>query len=366
MRKGLVLPLLGAIATAAFGQEGRTARSELIKGGNEAAATGIAAVAERLHAALHTGSAQQRQQAVAQAKKVLQRLPETEVTRRILWRIDDAQAAGLTTDEGREALTEAAETAQVAVRLLKQRPPSVDPSNAQGILLRVLSSAEFHDPWAPLRRLWERVWRWLSKPIGWLLEQLGQLFGRLGQWLAPVWRWLSSAIAALANWVWSWLQALLAASPVLVWSLIGLVGATVVISIGWSVWRWWQKRERAIAQAILTEALATPEQLLREAETSAQSGDYFAALRKSYRALLLLLDRMGFLRFQEQRTNWEHLAEVRRRAPMEVAQSLAEATQVFDRCFYARHAATIDDFAAIRQRAIWLYQRAQVIAHETA
>ncbi len=221
-----------------------------------------------------------------------------------------------------------------------------------------LSSAEFRDPW------WERLWRWLSKPIGWLVEQLERLFRWLERWLAPLWQWLLRAITELANWVWSWLKALLAASPVLAWSLIGSIVVTVVISVGWAVWQWWQKRERASVQTVLTEALATPEQLLREADASAQRGDYFMALRKTYRALLLLLDRMGFLRFSEQRTNREYLAEVWRNAPTEVAKSLAEATQVFDRCFYARHAATTDDFAVVRQRAVWLWQRVQVTAHE--
>lgn len=321
-------------------------------------------VAEQLQAAVKASSSRRAKRAIADAKRLLQQLPETEITRRLRWRLEDAMSAGLTTDEGKEALDEAAETAQVAVRLLRLPPPAIDPNQAQATLQAVLNSAEFRDPWAKLKRWWERlkerIWRLLEKPLNWLGEAIAWVGRHLAHLFEPLLQWIGRALAAIATWLWGLLGALLQISPVLTWFLIALLGLVVLYAVAVFLWRWWQGQQKAVAHIEAMEALATPEQLLREADLSAQAGDYLAALRKSYCALLLFLERLALIRFREQRTNWEYLAEIQRTAPSEVTQIVQEATTVFDHCFYALYRATADDFTAVKQRAVWLQQLRQV------
>ncbi len=232
--------------------------------------------------------------------------------------------------------------------------PETDFANAYATLQRVLSSPEFRDPFAPLRLWLQRVLERLEKPAEWLLNQLGRLLNWIWRQLEPLWRWFLRIVEAIALWVWGWLELLFRLSPLLGWGLVAALAALILSALFLFLARWWRRYQHAFVPSAVVHPLVTPEQLLQEAERAAQRGDYLTAVRQGYRALLLFLDRMEFIRFREQRTNWEYLSEVRAKAPQPITHLFQEATRLFDRCFYARHTATAQEFALVREWALAL------------
>lgn len=316
------------------------------EGGQELSSL-YAAVAERLHKAASARTRSARQQAFSDVARLLSRLPSSPVAQRLREKLQEAEQVGIGTQRATEALKEAVEIAQTAVRLLQPCPLVVDPVAAQATLQQVLNSAEF--------RKWELLSRWLKLAVKWL-EPLANLLLRVFQWvwrwLLPVLRWLSNVLEALALWFWGWLKALLAISPWLAWGMVGAAAMGIGGLLLFFLRRWFKKRQQVLVGKAVVEALAMPERLLREAEQAAAFGDYLTALRKAYRALLLTLDRMGLIRFREQRTNWEYLAEMRKKAPSGLLQRFQTATQIFDRCFYARQPVTPREFGFLRECAL--------------
>jgi len=132
-----------------------------------------------------------------------------------------------------------------------------------------------------------------------------------------------------------------------------------------TVVKWWRKRQRMKAEISWAETLIVPEQLLLEAENDARRGDYLTALRKAYKSLLLFLDRIGLIRFREQRTNWEYLSEIRRKASDEFARRFQEVTNIFDRCFYAQMPVTAKDFADVREFVEETRRQARLLPSES-
>ncbi|MFN3422524.1 MAG: DUF4129 domain-containing protein [Armatimonadota bacterium] len=320
--------------------------------------TPFAVIAEQLQKARESRSHIVKRNFLLKAQKSVERLPQSPVTEQLRSKIESAFRAGILTDKADEAIEEAIETAKAADRVLRQPPPSVDPETAKATLLRVLSSPEFRDPWAPVLRLLGRISKWLERPLGWASKQLRWLLSQIGRILQPIFEWLSKLIEALRAWFMYWFQLLMSISPVLAWSILGVLGAIGLTSLAFAVLRWWRKKQEALKQIAVTEALVLPEQLLRESEIAARSGDYLTALRKAYRAVLLLLDRIGLIRFREQRTNWEYLAEVQKKTPSDFARRFQEVTKIFDVCFYARKLATSNEFAIVKQFAEETRQKA--------
>ncbi len=328
--------------------------------------TPFAVIAEQLQKAQASNSVHGKRKALFQVRNLIERLPKSLVRERLRERVDRALRLGVMTDEANEAIDEAIEIAEVADRTLRQPPPSVDPETAQATLLRVLSSPEFRDPWAPILRLLQRISKWLERPLNWVLRQLSWLFGQIGRILQPVFEWLAKILEALGLWFMNWFQLLMSVSPILAWTIVGVLGAIGLTSLALAILKWWSKKRKTLAQIAIAEALIMPEQLLHEAEVSARSGDYLTALRKAYKALLLLLDRIGLIRFREQRTNWEYLAEVRKKAPAEFVRRFQEITGIFDICFYARKFATANEFATVKQFAEETRQKARTLLDFTA
>ncbi len=311
-------------------------------------------VAQKLQQALSASSLRLRQRAATQAEQLLSRLPPSPVTNAVRQKLQQARKVGLASEEGQHALREALATTQGALRLLRQPVPETDFATAYATLQRVLSSPEFRDPLAPLRLWLQRVLEHLAEHAEWLLNQLWRLLAWLWRLVEPLWRWFLRVVEAIALWVWGWLELLFRLSPVLGWGLVAALVALILCALFLFLARWWQRYQHNLVPSAVVHSLVTPEQLLQEAERAAQRGDYLTAVRQGYRALLLLLDRMGFIRFREQRTNWEYLSEVRAKAPSSITGLFQEATRLFDRCFYARHTATAQEFGLVREWALTL------------
>jgi len=311
----------------------------------------FASIVKRLREALISSSHHDERKFLLQAQKLARQLPQSPVSERLKDRIERALKAGMAGSETDTAVREAIEIAEAAEKVLAQPSPSVDPEAAKAVLMRVLSSPEFRDLFAPIRRLLQRVLAWLEKPAFWVWSLLERVFEPIRKILQPILKWLAKALEVLGAWLAHLFQLLASISPILAWTVVVLLGAVGLTSLVLAILSWWRRRQKALAQVAVVESLAVPEQLLHEAEIAARSGDYLTAIRKAYRALLLLLDRIGLIRFREQRTNWEYLAEIRKKAPTEFARRFQEVTGIFDICFYARKFATASEFAAVKQFA---------------
>ena len=90
-----------------------------------------------------------------------------------------------------------------------------------------------------------------------------------------------------------------------------------------------------------------PDSVLREAEAAFARGEHDAALRLLYRAVLLRLDRLGLLRHDPARTNWENLHALR--APgTDVRDAMVQLTAEMDGCIYGGRLATRESWERAR------------------
>ncbi|MCB0114728.1 MAG: DUF4129 domain-containing protein [Caldilineaceae bacterium] len=155
---------------------------------------------------------------------------------------------------------------------------------------------------------WDRVWRWLS-----------DLFDALTPDSVP------SGAGALAS----------IGSRLVVWLIVLSGGALLAIVL--SYWL------RNLLGGILNDRLhrrrgedgdipATASEARAQAQTFAGDGNYRAAVRQLYLAALLHLDEQGLLRFQEDQTNREVLAQTKR--DTHVYAHLKPAVETFDRVWY--------------------------------
>ncbi|MEN6372766.1 MAG: DUF4129 domain-containing protein [Armatimonadota bacterium] len=85
-----------------------------------------------------------------------------------------------------------------------------------------------------------------------------------------------------------------------------------------------------------------PRNALDEAQKMAVSGDYRAALRLVYLAILLRLDERDLIRFDRTGTNWEYLSMLRKYH--QVHDTLKPVTMVFDRKWYGHESACDGDY----------------------
>lgn len=301
------------------------------------------AIVEQLRKAKASTSPHKRQRALITAESLVKALPPSRITEQLKFRLGRAFKAGVMTDESERLIDEAIEIAGAASKLLKRRPSTYDPELARATLLRVLNSPEFriHSWFAALV---EQISKWLEKPVSRLISWIARI-------LTPIFKWVGKLLEVLGAWFWYWFKFLMEVSPFLAWGTVGLLGAMVSASLAYMVWKKWLKLRKETTERVVAQALVMPEQLLKEAENAARKGDYLTAVRKAYRALLLTLDHIGLIRFREQRTNWEYLAEVSRKAPMEFVSRFREASSIFDRCFYARKLATANEFIVVKRLA---------------
>lgn len=88
---------------------------------------------------------------------------------------------------------------------------------------------------------------------------------------------------------------------------------------------------------------------LEVAEEEAARGDYRAALRYAYLALLRTLEERGVLRLDRDRTNWDLVRQV----PEGPARDdLAQATRLFEEHWYALRPADAEEYRELRRRVV--------------
>jgi hypothetical protein len=93
--------------------------------------------------------------------------------------------------------------------------------------------------------------------------------------------------------------------------------------------------------------------LWRRAEELARSGDFLAAVRTLYLAVLSLLHRQGLLSYEPTRTNGEYVRQVRLAdgAPPDLHVPFEQLTTRFEVQWYGERACAAGDYAACRALA---------------
>lgn len=180
---------------------------------------------------------------------------------------------------------------------------------------QVLASPEF----AELRE--EEEEGWWQRFTAWLQEKVGGA-------LSAVVRWIADLPAALIWVVVGWMVlTLLAIAAHLIWTVLVLVSGGTV-----------RRRGRSAAAASET---AEPwlgvrelrfEPVYEEARALAERGQWSAAVRHLYVAMLLWLDRRGRIVFRRSKTNRDYLREVGAAGP--VAELLRTVTRRFELVAY--------------------------------
>ncbi|MFQ6130901.1 MAG: DUF4129 domain-containing protein [Armatimonadota bacterium] len=85
-----------------------------------------------------------------------------------------------------------------------------------------------------------------------------------------------------------------------------------------------------------------PGDLRRLAAQHAAKGDYRAALRWAYLALLVALDSGGLIEYDQRKTNWEYLRQLERDSAL--FAPARELTSLFDRKWYGHELTTASDY----------------------
>jgi len=175
--------------------------------------------------------------------------------------------------------------------------------------------------------------------------------------------WLANAKDALANaWgnFWKWVASLFpkvkapATGPNLpnlswlwfvFWAiLLGLLGLLIFLAAralsggSFSLWGIGKRRKKGEDELRDEDAALfqlAPDELRDRADAFAQSGNFREALRHRFISVLVLLDTRGTWRYDIRRTNWEHIAGLRRdESKRPLVAPLSNLTRAFDRVRY--------------------------------
>ncbi|HEX9995518.1 MAG TPA: DUF4129 domain-containing protein [Abditibacterium sp.] len=130
------------------------------------------------------------------------------------------------------------------------------------------------------------------------------------------------------KWLWILFYAFVAA-------ILGLVIWFTWRTFGGSFGRRTAKREAILEGEDAELLLLPPDELRARAENFAAQGNFREALRHRFLAMLLQLDARGVWRYDARRTNWEHIAALRRgENKNELLAPLGALTRRFDRVRY--------------------------------
>ena len=214
------------------------------------------------------------------------------------------------------------------------------------------------------------------------LEKSGQI--RTGPtWLQAriqaIKKWASDTLSNFFNWLGSLFPSFTpapgAAVPDLSW-LIFVFWAIVASLLAFLLFaayrvfagniRWRGRRKKNADEGELEGAdaellLLPPDELGSRAANFAAQGNFREALRHRYIALLLRLDGRGVWRYDTRRTNWEHIAALRRGAVQgnaEIVAPLSDLTRRFDRVRYGSAPCDAQDWQRFESDATALESRA--------
>lgn len=197
------------------------------------------------------------------------------------------------------------------------QPPAGQGAGAEEELREILRDPRFAPEPAP---------NWLQEQAERFLEWLGNLFPDAAPGPAP-----SRTPLSVAEWV------------------LVLACAALVAGAGALVYRGWRDRRREEAEAgDGGDADLSPGSALATAAEYARRGDYRAAVRAQFVALLLHLHEQGRLRYDRSLTNREHLARIGLGTPL--AEDLRPVVRTFDDVWYGNRPISPDEYALFERR----------------
>ena len=201
-----------------------------------------------------------------------------------------------------------------------QNAPNYRNADAQTIVAGLESSGQIRvgplawqkalsDAWGAVARAWAAFWKWVNG-------------------LLPTSKTSNVKVKPSDKWLW--------------FLFYGLVAA-LLAAIAWFLWRVfggkWRARGVKVAADLQGEDAdllrLPPEELLSRAAQFAAQGNFREALRHRYLSLLIDLDARGAWRYDARRTNWEHIAALRRaNFNRDLLAPLSVLTRRFDRVRY--------------------------------
>jgi hypothetical protein len=142
--------------------------------------------------------------------------------------------------------------------------------------------------------------------------------------------------------------------------LVGLALAALLVGIAIAVVSWWRGRQKAAprqqgqlankpADYLENPDKQDPAELWRRSDELARRGDFLAAVRTLYLAVLALLHQGGFIRYERTRTNGEYVDQLRPRK--ELHQPFVRLTGLFEVKWYGEWACEPEDYRACRELA---------------
>jgi hypothetical protein len=167
--------------------------------------------------------------------------------------------------------------------------------------------------------------------------------------ITNAWKTFTDALIAFLKWITSLLPkpatGNVGALPFdkWLWLLFYIVVVAIIATIAWFLFRafggkWGRRTKSRVAELEGEDAqllLLPPDELRLRAEEYAARGEFREALRHRYLALLLQLDARGVWRYDARRTNWEHIAGLRRsESKTALVAPLSDLTRRFDRVRY--------------------------------
>jgi hypothetical protein len=226
--------------------------------------------------------------------------------------------------------------AQIAQRLTAlqswMKARKLPTANAQSIISKLAGEGEIRTGPTALQQWWQSV-----------KDAIGNFFRRL--FSRSVSRATPSQTPSInSKWA-EWL---------FVSCVLCLLGA-----IGWYVWRTlggrWVRNAKREVRFVGEDAellQLAPDELLSRADRLAQKGDFAGALRHRFIGLLVTLDERGVWRYDTRRTNWEHIAALKKAARWQaLALPLSDLTRRFDRVRYGNAPCQQNDWTRFAQDA---------------
>jgi thioesterase domain-containing protein len=179
------------------------------------------------------------------------------------------------------------------------------------MLNAVLAESQYHPSW--FDRWVQRVW-----------YDVAQVLERAAQAIAGVLSHVPVGVAKVLGWI-----------------LIGILVLGVAALLAYlvhSIVRIYSYESPHTSEARKPRTTApkrpTVEELLAEAEAEASQGHFREALRRTYLASLLSLDRRGVITYTDSGTNWEYMSSLARKTSAEKAGVFRVLTKLFDESVY--------------------------------
>lgn len=179
----------------------------------------------------------------------------------------------------------------------------------------------------------------LQKFMASVSTAIGNVISNFFKWLAGLLPKPTPAAAttgSLKAWGWLWFLFWAIMAGLLV--LLLFLAARALSGGSFSLWGIGKRRKKSDVELRDEDAALfqlAPEELRDRADNFAAQGNFREALRHRFISLLVLLDARGTWRYDVRRTNWEHIAALRRdESKRPLVDPLSDLTRSFDRVRY--------------------------------